>query len=101
MQRIIKSMEDKYLLPSLDMVEKVFAVWDSPEEARTVRHLVEEIRAKRYYIPALELVMTDENDEVIGYVCFSRFHIEGKYEDELLILTACKHLYTSERIPQI
>ena len=89
MDRIIKPMEEKYLLPSLEMIEKVFAAWDSPEEARTVRNLVEEIRAKRYYIPELELVMTDETDEVIGYVCFSRFHIEGRYEDELLILTPC------------
>jgi predicted N-acetyltransferase YhbS len=28
-----------------------------------------------------------EDDEVIGYVMFSRFHIEGKYEDRLVILT--------------
>ena len=87
MERIIRSMEDKYLLPSLELVEDVFAEWASPEEAKTVRALVEEIRSKKYYIPELELVMTDENDEVMGYVMFSRFHIEGKYEDELLILT--------------
>ena len=31
--------------------------------------------------------MTDENDQINGYAMFSRFHIEGKYEDELLILT--------------
>ncbi len=85
--RTIRSMEEKYLLPALDLVEDVFAKWDSPEEARTVRALVEEIRAKRYYLPELELIMTDANDQVIGYVMFSRFHIEGKYEDELLILT--------------
>ena len=31
--------------------------------------------------------MVDESDAVIGYAMFSRFHIEGRYEDELLILT--------------
>ncbi|MBR1391367.1 MAG: N-acetyltransferase [Lachnospiraceae bacterium] len=30
--------------------------------------------------------MVDEKDEVIGYAMFSRFHIEGRYEDELLML---------------
>lgn len=87
MERFIKSMEGRYLLPSLDLVENVFAKWDSPEEGKTVRKLVEEIRAKKYYIPELELLMVDEKDEVIGYAMFSRFHIEGKYENELLILT--------------
>ena len=87
MERIIKSMEDKYLLPSLELVEDVFAKWDSPEEGKIVRQLVEEIRAKKYYIPGLELIMVNGNDEVIGYAMFSRFHIEGRYEKELLILT--------------
>ena len=87
MKRIIKSMENKYLLPSLELVEDVFTKWDSPEEGKTVRQLVEEIRAKKYYIPQLEIIMVDEKDEVIGYAMFSRFHIEGRYEDELLILT--------------
>ena len=87
MKRIIKSMEEKYLLPSLDLVEDVFAKWDSPEEGKVVRQLVEEIRSKKYYVPALELVMVNEDDEIIGYTMFSRFHIEGRYENELLILT--------------
>lgn len=87
MERTIKPMESKYLLSSLELVEDVFAKWDSPEEGRVVRRLVEEIRAKRYYIPELELVMVNENDEIIGYSMFSRFHIEGRYENELLILT--------------
>lgn len=87
MERIIKSMENKYLLPSLGLVQAVFSDWDSPEEGRLVRRLVEEIRAKKYYIPELDLVMVDDNDEVIGYAMFSRFHIEGKYEEELLLLT--------------
>ena len=87
MQRIIKSMEAKYLLPSLDLVEDVFTKWDSPEEGKFVRQLVEEIRSKKYYISELELIMVNEDDEVIGYAMFSCFHIEGRYEDELLILT--------------
>lgn len=86
MEHIIKSMESKYLLPSLDLVEDVFTKWDSPEEGKAVRQLVEEIRVKKYYIPELEIIMVDENDEVLGYAMFSRFHIEGKYENELLIL---------------
>ena len=76
MERKIKSMENKYLLPSLDLVE-----------GKIVRQLVEEIRSKKYYVPELELIMVNESDEVIGYAMFSRFHIEGRYEDELLILT--------------
>ena len=31
--------------------------------------------------------MVNENDDIIGYAMFSRFHIEGKYEDELLLLS--------------
>ena len=80
-------MESKYLLPSLDLVEDVFAKWNGPEEGKVVRRLVEEIRSKKYYVPELELIMVNEDDEVIGYAMFSRFHIEGKYESELLLLT--------------
>ena len=85
--RTIKSMEEKYRMSSLDLVEDVFTKYDCEEEGKTVRRLVEEIRSKKYYIPELELVMVNEEDAVIGYAMFSRFHIEGKYEDELLILT--------------
>lgn len=87
MDRRIKAMENQYLLPSLELVEDVFAKWDSPEEGKLVRRLVEEIREKKYYVPELEFVMANEKDEVIGYAMFSRFHIEGKYENELLMLT--------------
>ena len=87
MQRIIRSMEEKYLQPSLELVEDVFTKWDSPEEGKVVRSLVEEIRSKQYYLPELELIMVDEKDQILGYAMFSRFHIEGRYEDELLILT--------------
>ena len=87
MKRIIKSMEEKYLLSSLELIEKVFTDYDGPEEGKTVRRLVEEIRSKKYYIPELELITVSEADEVIGYAMFSRFHIEGKHENELLLLS--------------
>lgn len=87
MDRIVKSIEKQYLIPSLELVEDVFTRYDCAEEGKMVRRLVEEIRRKKYYIPALDLVMVDGADAVIGYAMFSRFHIEGKYEDELLILT--------------
>ena len=87
MQRIIKSMEEKYLIPSLELVEKVFTDHENEKEGKLVRCLVEEIRSKKYYVPELELIMVNEEEKVIGYVMFSRFHIEGKYENELLLLT--------------
>ena len=95
MQRMIRSMEEKYLQPSLELVEDVFAKWDGPEEAAVVRSLVEEIRAKKYSLPELELVMVNEDDLILGYAMFSRFHIEGRYEDELLILTPFESLPVS------
>ena len=54
---------------------------------KLVRSLVEEIRSKRFYLPELELIMVDEADEVIGYVNFARFHLDGKYEEDLLLLS--------------
>ena len=86
--RIIKSMEDKYLLPALELVEAVFTAHSDAEEGKLVRSLVEEIRSKRFYLPELELIMAEsDTDDVLGYVMFSRFHLEGKYEDELLLLS--------------
>ena len=86
--RIIKSMEEKYLVPALELVETVFTENSDAEEGKLVRSLVEEIRSKRFYEPALELIMVDaDTDAVIGYVNFSRFHLEGKYEDQLLLLS--------------
>ena len=85
--RIIKSMEEEYLVPASELVEAVFTASECAENGKLVRSLVEEIRSKRFYLPELELVMVDESDEVIGYVNFARFHLEGKYEDELLLLS--------------
>ena len=87
MERIIKSMEEKYLVPALELVEAVFTDSECAENGKLVRSLVEEIRSKRFYLSELELIMVDEADEVIGYVNFARFHLDGKYEDELLLLS--------------
>ena len=85
--RFIKSMEEKYLVPALELVEAVFTTSECAENGKLVRSLVEEIRSKRFYLPELELIMVDEADEVIGYVNFARFHLDGKYENELLLLS--------------
>lgn len=80
-------MEDKYLLSSLDLVEAVFTAHENAQEGKLVRNLVEEIRTMRSYLPELELIMVDETDAPIGYCMFSRFHLEGKFENELLLLS--------------
>ena len=85
--RSIKSIEEKYLLPAAELVERVFTEHADAEEGKLVRRLVEEIRSKRFYVPELELIMVDGNDAVIGYCMFSRFHLEGKHENELLLLS--------------
>ena len=87
MTRIIKSMEDKYLKESTQLVQTVFTESEDAESGSLVGRLVEEIRSKKYYLPELEFIMVNEVNEIIGYAMFSRFHIEGKYEDELLLLT--------------
>ena len=86
--RVIKSMEEKYLLPSLNLVEQVFTESECEENGKLVRSLVEEIRSKRFYEPKLEMIMVEsDTDEVIGYVNLARFHLDGKYEDVLLLLS--------------
>ncbi len=87
MARVIKSMEEKYLTSALDLVETVFTAHENAQEGKLVRSLVEEIRSKRFYLPELELVMVDETDTPVGYVMFSRFHLEGRYEKKLLLLS--------------
>ncbi len=84
--RTITAMKPEYLESSLDLVEQVFTEHENAQEGRLVRSLVEEIRRKEYYLPELELLML-EDGEPVGYVMFSRFHIEGKFTDRLLILT--------------
>lgn len=86
MNRIIKSMENKYLQPSLDMVRRTFTNSETAEDAQIVVNVIEELRSMDTYVPELELIMVDENDEVIGYSMMTRFHFDGKFMDELLIL---------------
>ena len=87
MNKIIKSISKEYEIKALDMVEKVFTISECKENAIVVRQLIEEIRSKKFYLPELELIMVNENDEIIGYAMFSAFHLEGKYTNELLMLT--------------
>ena len=87
MNRIIKCATPQYLNESLDLVERVFTESEGEESGKLVRNLVEEIRSKRFYLPELDLVMVDEYNNVIGYAMFSRFHLEGRYEDQLLLLS--------------
>lgn len=86
-KRTIKSIEAEFLLPALELVEDVFTKHSGAEEGKTVRSLVEEIRAKKYYLPELELIATNSQNGLLGYAMFSRFHLEGKYENELLLLS--------------
>lgn len=87
MNRTILPMDDTHREAALHLVEQVFTEHDNAEEGRLVRQLVEEIRAKKYYLPQLELMAVNDAGEIIGYCMFSRFHLEGRYEDELLLLS--------------
>lgn len=82
----IQSMSEEYLQPSLELVQQVFTDHENEKEGKMVRRLVEEIRAKRFYLPELEIIAVCEG-EIVGYANFSRFHLEGKYEDRLLLLS--------------
>ncbi len=87
MKRIIRTVKQDELESSALFVKKVFTDSENEQEGTLVSNLVREIRSKKYYLPELDLIMVNENDEIIGLTLFSRFHIEGKYENELLILT--------------
>ncbi|MBR1584538.1 MAG: N-acetyltransferase [Clostridia bacterium] len=87
MERKITTVTEQFAMPALELVEQVFTAHENAAEGRLVRRLVEEIRAGKYYLPEMEWIMTDETDEIIGYAMFSRFHLEGKYDRELLLLS--------------
>ena len=76
----IKSMENKYLDEAAQLVEEVFSESEGADSGKTVKQLVLEIRRKQFYLPELELIMVDENDTILGYAMFSRFHLGKKYE---------------------
>ena len=69
------------------MVRRTFTNSETAEDAQIVVNLIEELRSMSTYVPELELIMVDENNEVIGYAMFSRFQLGGKYLDELLLLS--------------
>lgn len=98
--RHIQSMEEKYALPAMELIQQVFTAHENEQEGRTVRRLAEEIRSKKYYLPELEIIALDDEKQVIGYAMFSRFHLEGKYENELLLLSpvAVKTEYQRQHI---
>lgn len=87
MERYIKTVGRRYLDRSARFVEDVFTASEGKESAGVVNKLIWEIRSKRFYLPELELIMVDETDDILGYAMFSRFHLEGKYENELLLLS--------------
>ena len=87
MERIIRTVKADEFEKSALFVKKVFTESEDEESGTLVGNLVREIRSKKYYLPELDLIMTDENDEIIGLTLFSRFHLDGKYEDELLLLS--------------
>lgn len=87
MNLTIQTMSNEYLIPSLELIQRVFTEHESESEGKLVRTLVEEIRSKRFYLPALEVIAVDERGEAVGYAMLSRFHLEGKYEDRLLLLS--------------
>ena len=97
-------MSPKYRQSSLDMIRRTFTDYENAEEAQVVVSLVEEIRSMNTYIPELELIMTDENDEVIGYAMFSGFHLGGRSREELLLLspvavkTECQRQHISKEL---
>ena len=87
MERIIKTVDPKDYQRTLDFVYEVVSESENNAEGLLVKTLVNEIRSKKYYEKELDLMMVDENDEVIGLALFSRFHLDGKYENELLLLS--------------
>ena len=83
-------IRDRYKTASLDFVEKVFTEHENEQEGKLVRRLVEEIRAKKFFVAELELIMTNEADEIIEMcirdrrvVCAALSCIERKKEQIL------------------
>lgn len=87
MERIIKTCPPDRREATLDFVERVFAEHKDAREGKMVRSLVAEIRSGEFYVPELDLIAVDAQDEIIGCAMFSRFPLEGRHADELLLLS--------------
>lgn len=85
--RTIRPIRPEERDDALTLLQTVFTEYDCAREGLTVRRLAEEIRRKRFYLPELELVAVSDEGALLGYAMFSRFHLEGRYEDRLLMLT--------------
>ncbi len=86
MARIVLPLEESRREEALDLLERTFTLWDSPEEGRLVRSLAVEMARSPWHVPALELVMI-EDESIIGYANFTRFPLEGRHADRLLLLS--------------
>lgn len=85
--RFVNMIKEEQKEEAVKFVGKVFLDSEGEEASNLVMNLIREIRSKKYYVPELEIVMSDEKNNIIGYCMFSRFHIEGKYDNELLLLS--------------
>lgn len=85
--RTIRPLHPDEMDASLTLYQTVFTEYADANEGLLVRRLAEEIRSKRFYLPALDLAAFSTAGELIGCAMFSRFHLEGRYEDRLLLLT--------------
>lgn len=85
--RFVNMIKEEQKEEAVKFVGKVFLDSEDEKASNLVMNLIREIRSKKYYVPELEIVMSDEKNNIIGYCMFSRFHIEGKYDNELLLLS--------------
>ena len=87
MARTIRPITPEYMTPALDLIFESFSDWIDENEGTLVRRLAQEIRSMDTYLPELEIICTDDDGTLLGHCMFSRFHLGGKFTDELLILT--------------
>lgn len=87
MNRHIKTAGRKYADEAANLIEDVFAASEGAESGLLAKNLALEIRGSRFYVPELELITVNENSVILGYAMFSKFSLQGKYEDELLLLS--------------
>jgi predicted N-acetyltransferase YhbS len=69
----------------LNFVERVFKQTDYTDGILE-RALVAEIRDSKYYVPELSMVAEDDTGELVGHFMLSKFPIEGRFEEKILLL---------------